>query len=393
MEIDKLITFLKDALLDEPDNVDLRLKLASAYMNNEESIKAQKQVEIILTKDPEHKQAKQLLAMIDGDYLDDSEDEEIEVDSEKVPALHATTEYSSQEESGTLKNWFEKAHITFEDVGGMDSLKEEIRVGIVYPFERPEVYKKYGKKIGGGMLLYGPPGCGKTYIARATAGETSAMFLSVNIDDILDMWLGQSEKKVHKLFETAREVSPTVMFIDEVDALGADRMKVSSSAGTLVNQLLTEMDGMNSDNDQLMVIGATNTPWHVDPAFRRPGRFDKIIFVPPPDELARAEIFKIHLRDKPVDTIDYIELAKRTRNFSGADISQVCDLAIEAVLRQVLTTGKDRNITMDDILKVIQSTHPTTKEWFATAKNFARYANESGIYSPIIEYMKQHGLN
>lgn len=400
MEIDKLITFLKEALLDEPDNLDLRIKLSSAYMNNDEPEKARKQVEIVLEKDPKHKQANQLRALINEEIIFDDEEDEEENETEDeiteadlLPIQAAFEKDAEAATSSTIKNWFEESKITFEDVGGMDALKEEIRIGIVYPFEQPEIYKKYGKKIGGGVLLYGPPGCGKTYIARATAGEISAMFLSVTIDDILDMWLGQSEKKIHKLFETAREVSPTVMFIDEVDALGADRMKVSSSASTLVNQLLTEMDGMNSDNDNVMVIGATNTPWHVDPAFRRPGRFDKVVFVPPPDEIARAEIFKIHLREKPIDQIDYIELAKKTAMFSGADIAKVCDQATEKVLREVLSSKKDRNITMKDLFSAIDATHPTTKEWFATAKNFAKYANESGVYSPILEYMKENGLN
>ena len=397
MEIHKLIDFLKEALLDEPDNHDLRIKLASAYMNSDEPEKARRQVEIVLKQEPDHSQAKQLLSMIDGSLEDedDEEEEDIEIDlGEDTDEEESIALYSSPQQNvevGSMENWFEKAQISFEDVGGMHDLKEEIKVSIVYPFEKPELYEKYAKKIGGGMLLYGPPGCGKTYIARATAGEISAMFLSVSIEDILDMWLGQSEKKIHKLFDTAREVSPTVMFIDEVDALGADRMKVTASASSLVNQLLTEMDGIHANNEKVMVIGATNTPWHVDPAFRRPGRFDKVIFVPPPDEIARAEIFKIHMKNKPTDNLDYVELAKKTKAFSGADISKVCDQVTERVMREVFSGGKERNIRMDDFIKVIKESHPTTKEWFSTAKNFARYANESGTYTPILEYMKEQG--
>lgn len=400
-QIDKTIDFLKETLLDDPDNMDLRLKLASSYMTKQEVDKARKQIDLILKKDPKNQQALTFLSTLkqtQADTLDNIVEQEPTEEDElasppQAERVAVTPEAQPPEaEKEYMKSWFEEAHTHFEDVGGMADLKEEIRISIVYPFERPELYEKYGKKIGGGLLLYGPPGCGKTHIARATAGEIQAMFLSIAIDDILDMWMGSSEKKMHALFQTAREVCPTVIFIDEVDALGMDRMKTSNSASMLVNQFLTEMDGINSNNDKIMVIGATNAPWQVEPALRRPGRFDKIVFVPPPDELARAEIFKIHLQDKPVDHIDYIELAKRTRTFSGADIYSVCDQAAEKVLREVMSSGKDRNIQMDDLLGVVQQTQSSVREWFSTAKNFARYANESGTYSPILQYIKENKL-
>ena len=384
--IEKTIQFLKEALIEDPNNSDLRLQLASAYLNKKDTEKAQKQCELVLNIEPDNQKAKQLFDLCKGssdaenkNYPNENTSEIIEEDAENLPLNN--------------QHLFEKSPIMFKDVGGMEQLKEEIRLGIIYPFEKPELYLKYGKKIGGGILLYGPPGCGKTYIAKATAGEIKAMFLSIRIDDILDMWLGQSEKKIHGMFQAAREVSPTVLFIDEVDALGVDRMKITTAASSLVNQLLVEMDGIQSNNEKLMVVGATNTPWQIDPAFRRPGRFDKIIFVPPPDELARAEIFKIHLKNKPLISIDYLELAKITKGFSGADIANLCDVAVEKVMREVLSGKEERNVGMDDLLDSIKKSHQTTKEWFATAKNFARYANESGTYSPILQYMKENGLD
>ena len=194
----------------------------------------------------------------------------------------------------------EKPQITFAEVGGMDALKEEIRMRIIYPLEKPEIFEAYGKKIGGGVLMYGPPGCGKTYLARATAGEIGANFLSVGINDVLDMWLGNSERNLHTIFETARRNRPSVIFFDEVDALGASRSDMRQTSGRhLINQFLAELDGARSSNEGVLVLAATNAPWHMDAAFRRPGRFDRILFVPPPDAVARGEILKLCCDGKP----------------------------------------------------------------------------------------------
>jgi len=199
-----------------------------------------------------------------------------------------------------------KPNINFDHVGGMDDVKKEIELKIIHPLNFPDLYKAYGKKAGGGILLYGPPGCGKTYIAKATAGQIKSNFIAVGLNDILDMWVGNSEKNLHEVFEYARRNKPCVLFFDEIDALGASRndMKHSSSK-VLINQFLQELDGVDTDNDGILILGATNAPWQLDNAFRRPGRFDRIIFVPPPDEEAKASILHIKLKDKPVNQIDY----------------------------------------------------------------------------------------
>ena len=168
--------------------------------------------------------------------------------------------------------------------GGMDALKDEIRMKIIHPLTHPELYAAYGKSVGGGILMYGPPGCGKTYLARATAGEVHAGFMAVGINDVLDMWIGSSERNLHEVFEQARGNTPCVLFFDEVDALGASRSDMRHSAGRqLINQFLSELDGVQASNDGVLILAATNAPWHLDTAFRRPGRFDRILFVPPPD--------------------------------------------------------------------------------------------------------------
>ena len=282
-----------------------------------------------------------------------------------------------------------KPNINFDHVGGMDDVKKEIELKIIHPLNFPDLYKAYGKKAGGGILLYGPPGCGKTYIAKATAGQIKSNFIAVGLNDILDMWVGNSEKNLHEVFEYARRNKPCVLFFDEIDALGASRndMKHSSSK-VLINQFLQELDGVDTDNDGILVLGATNAPWQLDNAFRRPGRFDRIIFVPPPDEEAKASILQIKLKDKPVNQIDYKKLAKNLVDFSGADIEAVIDIAIEEKLQSAFKTGIPQPLEQKDLTDASKKHRSTTKEWFQTAKNFALYANESGLYDPILNFLK-----
>lgn len=282
----------------------------------------------------------------------------------------------------------ERPSMTFKDVGGMESLKEEIRMKIIHPLEKPELFRAYGKKAGGGVLLYGPPGCGKTLISKATAGEIKASFLSVGIHQILDLYLGNSEKNLHQLFELARSHAPAVLFFDEVDALAADRNDLRRSAGkTLINQFLAEMDGVSAANDGVLILGATNAPWHLDPAFRRPGRFDRILFVPPPDDEARRDILEVMAREKPVHQLDFAQLAKKTRDFSGADLKAVYDVAIERSLQRAMKEGRVIPLTTDDLLKSARDVKPSCRAWFESAKNYAIYSNQSGFYDDVLSFL------
>jgi SpoVK/Ycf46/Vps4 family AAA+-type ATPase len=284
----------------------------------------------------------------------------------------------------------ERPGITFEDVGGMEEVKEQVRLKIVHPLMHPELYAAFGKQAGGGILLYGPPGCGKTHLARATAGEIGSEFIAVGIDDVLDMYLGESEQKLHSWFEQARRNAPCVLFFDEIDALGARRTDMRGSAGRrLINQFLAELDGIKSDNEGVLVLGATNAPWHVDDAFRRPGRFDRVIFVPPPDRPARAEILRLHLRGRPQEPIDTDEIAAGTDGFSGADLQAVVDEAVEARLAESLRDGVPRPIRTKDLRAAARKRRPTTAEWFATARNYVLHANQGGSYDEIAAYLRR----
>lgn len=283
----------------------------------------------------------------------------------------------------------ERPSVSFKEVGGMETLKDEIRMKIIHPLTHPEIYKAYGKAIGGGILMYGPPGCGKTHLARATAGEIRAGFMAVGISDVLDMWIGRSERNLHELFERARDNKPCVLFFDEVDALGAARADMRQSAGRhLVNQFLAEMDGIQASNDGVLVLAATNAPWHLDSAFRRPGRFDRILFVPPPDATARAAILRILCRGKPVEEIDYEHVGKKADQFSGADLKAVLDVAVEKKLREAMKEGMPKPLTTKDLMNAAATLKPTTKEWFSTARNYALYSNQGGVYDDILKHLK-----
>ncbi len=287
------------------------------------------------------------------------------------------------------ERFLEKPTINFSDVGGMDDVKKEIELKIIKPLLHPELYKAYGKKIGGGILLYGPPGCGKTFIAKATAGQVNAKFISIGLNDILDMWIGNSEKNLHELFELARQNAPCVLFIDEIDALGASRSDMKQSAGRhLINQFLQELDGIEHSNEGVLIIGATNTPWNLDPAFRRPGRFDRIVFVAPPDATTRASILELKLKNKPTGTIDLKAVAKKAESYSGADIDAIIDLAIEQKLEASFKDGIPQPLETKDLVSALKKHKPSTQEWFTTAKNFALFANDSGLYDDILTFLK-----
>ncbi len=436
---------LKEALKVSPDNLPLRLHLAETLMSSGRYQEAESEFKEGLSLSPDHEgfklglarafmqQSKQSHALVivedllsktnkpplayilhckllfgagdvenavrayrwaveaDADLVDeelamrlgiDAEPETSEVVDGKLTASYAGPDAAPEVD-------IERPKIAFEDVGGMDAVKEEIRMKIIHPLQHPEIYEAYGKKIGGGILMYGPPGCGKTHLARATAGEIKASFISVGINDVVDMYIGNSEKNLHSLFEEARRNAPCVLFFDEVDALGASRTDMRQSAGRmLINQFLSEMDGVKSSNDGVLILGATNAPWHLDSAFRRPGRFDRILFVPPPDAPARSEILRVQMTGKPQEDVDFPHLGKKTDHFSGADLKAVVDLAIEDKLTEAMKKGVPTPLSTKDLVKASKKQKPTTREWFSTARNYALYSNQGGAYDDILDYLK-----
>ena len=283
--------------------------------------------------------------------------------------------------------------IAFADVGGLDDIKAQIEKRIILPFQKPSLFAKFKKKPGGGILMYGPPGCGKTLLARATAGQCNATFFNIAIEDVLDMWIGESERKLHALFEKARAATPSVMFFDEIEALAGKRQYIrEATSSKLVSQFLSEMDGFVKNNAGVLILAASNVPWAIDPAFRRPGRFDRVLFVPPPDRAARAAILALLLAGRPVaGDIDAAALAARTSGFSGADLENLVDTAADRAIAASLTAQAEVPIDHGHLVAALAEIRPTTIEWLTTARNYARYANEGGQYDDVLEFLRRHG--
>jgi AAA+ superfamily predicted ATPase len=287
----------------------------------------------------------------------------------------------------------EHTGLTLADVAGLDEVKKRLEAAFLAPMRNPELRKLYGKSLRGGLLLYGPPGCGKTFIARAVAGELGARFITVSFADLIDMFVGRSERNIHELFEVARRNAPCVVFLDEVDAIGQKRSQLRNTPmRSAVNQLLLELDDVASDNTGVFLLAATNHPWDVDSALRRPGRFDRTLLVLPPDGQAREGVFRYHLRDRPVAGIDLAKLSKLTDGYSGADIAHICETAAERALLDSVQRGEPRLIGQADLEAAVGEVRPSLGTWFETARNVALFANEGGAYDDLVAYLRKRRL-
>jgi transitional endoplasmic reticulum ATPase len=262
------------------------------------------------------------------------------------------------------------ANRSFADVGGLEDLKEEIRLKIIYPLTHTDLYRTYGKSLSGGILLYGPPGCGKTHLAKATAGEIQAEFITVGLNDMLDLWIGNSEKKLRQIFDRARQQQPCILFFDELDALIENRAGANNSTGRKsIEQFLIELDALHDSNDLVFVIAATNAPWHLDETLHRPGRFDRVLLVPPPDISTRATILRLLCQGKPISEIDYQLLSQKTEGCSGADLKSIVDLAVEQKLVAAMKTGIPQPLHTNDLVAAASGLKRNIRKWFSTAGN------------------------
>ncbi|WP_341229951.1 AAA family ATPase [Nocardioides salarius] len=400
---DRIIASLETAVGATPDDAVLRVHLAELLLAAGRREEAVRHAATALAADPTSGPARAVLAdALDegapapqapaedaagtGEGFDWSRAEQ-EV-GDLAPPMYAD---GAQDPQGRAFD-VEHGDVRLSDVGGLEKVKERLEASFLAPLRNPELRRLYGKSLRGGLLLYGPPGCGKTFLAKAVAGELGAAFLHVALADVLDMYVGSSERNVAELFRVARESGPCVLFLDELDALGQKRsLTRNSGMRTTVNQLLTELDGIGRDNEGVYVLAATNHPWDVDPALRRPGRLDRTLLVLPPDRPAREAILRTHLRGRPIEGIDLPALAKRTDGLSGADLAHLCESAAEVALMDSVRSGTPRMIGMPDFAAALEEVRPSIEPWLETARNVALFANNDGQYDELARYLRKRG--
>merc|ERR1712147_606744 len=271
------------------------------------------------------------------------------IDAEVLESMAVTNDHfkfaqGKANPSSLRETTVEIPNVTWEDIGGLEEVKRDLREMILYPIDHPDKFEKFGMKPSKGVLFYGPPGCGKTLMAKAVANECAANFISVKGPELLTMWFGESEANVREIFDKARGAAPCVLFFDELDSVGTARSSGGGggSSDRVLNQLLTEMDGAGVKKD-LFFIGATNRPDILDEALIRPGRLDQLIYIPLPDKGARKNIFKAVLRKSPVaPNVSFEFLSEWTQDFTGADITEMCQRAAKSAIRDAISAEEDR---------------------------------------------------
>jgi AAA+ superfamily predicted ATPase len=398
---DPLVLSLRAAVEAAPEDIPLRMHLAELLASRGMRDEAVRQAAAVLQRDPANTTALRLIgadvpppeaAPVGDDGVAETLRRLDEEFAGLVPPMYVSAE-DGADDAGDAFDAESPDDIRLADVGGMEEVKARLEASFLAPLRNPELVSLYGKSLQGGLLLYGPPGCGKTFIARALAGEMGASFLAVALADVLDMYIGQSERNLRAIFDTARRSAPCVLFLDEVDALGQKRSHLRNSAARrTVNQLLSEMDGVERNNEGVYVLGATNHPWDVDVALRRPGRFDRMVLVLPPDEPAREAILRYHLRSRPIAGVDVGKLTRLTDGYSGADLARVCETAAEQALLDSARSGSVRMIDMNDLEAAVRDVRPSVGAWLETARNVAQFANEDGAYDDLLAYLRKRRL-
>jgi len=411
MTDDGLVDSLMNAVSATPDDVPLRLHLAELLVERGRGAEAVPHLAQVLSREPGHERAQSLMLRALGGGPAVPVVGPTSAPPAAVPGAPAEPEFdwaradaelgdvvppmfveAESEDGDAFPAEVERSTLRLADVGGMAEVKERLEVSFLMPMRNPELRRAYGKSLRGGLLLYGPPGCGKTYIARAVAGELGAAFISVALSDVLDMWLGQSERNIHELFVAARQAAPCVLFLDEVDALALKRSQQRGAGRNTVNQLLHELDGVDDQNEGVFVLAATNHPWDVDEALRRPGRLDRMLAVLPPDLEAREAIFRHHLANRPIANIDPMALARATDGYTGADIAHICETAAEYAMVDSARSGTVRLIGQADVVRAIAEVSSSAGPWLETARAVVEFANASGQYDELKAYLKSRRL-
>ncbi|SDG26304.1 ATPase family associated with various cellular activities (AAA) [Lentzea fradiae] len=298
--------------------------------------------------------------------------------------------------AGVSSLWeVERPAVTLSDVAGLSEVKRHLDTAFLAPLRNPELAAAFGQKPGGSLLMYGPPGCGKTFIAKAIAGDLGAAFIHVTLADLLSKWIGESEKAIQGVFRHARAAAPCVIFFDEFDALGGRRTSGGGGSQTmrmLVTQLLEELDGVASVNDGVYFLAATNRPWDIDSALRRPGRIDKTVLVLPPDAVARAAIVARALEGKPAAEVDVVAVAAATEGFSGADLSHLTTTVLQQAMVESMSRGELVPVTTDAVLAAVGGIVPSTTSWLDQVAPVLEYGVDDGTFDQLRAYRVKRGM-
>lgn len=422
---DALLASLAAAVEQAPDDLPLRLHLARQLVDAGRQPEAVAQCAVALQQQPDHDGARLLMMAALGGAATPAAQPATTLPAREPepPAGQDAASPSTQGPAGEASSFWRQAEGQFEDVvppmfvdghddpgdapaweverptttladvGGLENVKTRLEAAFLAPLRNPELQRLYGKSLRGGLLLYGPPGCGKTFLAKAVAGELGAKFINIGIADVLDMYIGNSEGNLRDIFQLARRSAPCVLFLDELDALGQKRSMTRSSAmRTTVNQLLTELDGAVDSNEGVFVLAATNQPWDIDPALRRPGRLDRTLLVLPPDDTARRAIFAHHLKGRPIASIDLARCAAATDGLSGADIAYACEGAAELALLDSIRSGQPRLINQADVDASLAEITPSITPWLQSARTVVQYGTDDGTFKELRTYLKKRRL-
>jgi SpoVK/Ycf46/Vps4 family AAA+-type ATPase len=384
----ELLAGLRAAVEAVPDNLALRLHVAALLLEAGRPAESLEHSSAVLALHPGQPEAQRLVERATGALPDTPF---------PVPAPFPAAPAEPRHRGATVDQWVlgevEEPRATLADVGGMPAIKRWLATAFLSSLRDPEMSRLFGRSLRGGLLMYGPPGCGKTFLARALAGELRAGFLRIDLGHVVDMWLGYSRRSIHEIFETARSSAPCLLYLDQLDAIGPRRAGRRHSIGRgVVDQLVAELYSASEEHEGVFVVAATEHPWDVDALLRRPGRLDHRLLVLPPDREAREAIVRSALAGRPLaEDLDLGALAARTDGYSATDLAQLCESAAAAALEASIVSNSSRPITLADFTRVLRELRPSTPAWFDLARDYARFAAEPGSYDDLVSYLRARG--
>jgi SpoVK/Ycf46/Vps4 family AAA+-type ATPase len=384
----ELLAGLRAAVEAVPDNLALRLHVATVLLEAGRAAESLEHSSAVLALEPGQRQAVELAGRATAALPEAAL---------SAPAPYLTAAPEPQYRGATVDQWVlgevEEPRTTLADVAGMPAIKRWLSTAFLSSLRDPQMRRLFGRSLRGGLLMYGPPGCGKTFLARTLAGELKAGFLGIDLAHVVDMWLGYSRRSIHEIFETARAAAPCLLYLDQLDAIGPRRAGRRHSIGRgVVDQLVAELYSASEEHEGVFVVAATEHPWDVDSLLRQPGRLDHRLLVLPPDLQAREAIIRSVLAGRPLaEDLDLAGLAARTDRYSAADLAQLCESAAAAALEASIVSNSSRPIAMADFTRGLHELRPSTPPWFELARDYARFAAEPGSYDDLVSYLRTRG--